>query len=62
MNESTVLANPQPMSSIELKQSATGKTAVTVKVYAATVEEAAALATAQYDTLTQRYARAGGEG
>lgn len=50
----TVQVAPQPMSSVELEQTSKG-TRCTVKVYAATVIEAAALAQAQYDSLVARY-------
>ena len=47
---------PVPQSSVELSQTAKGTTTVTVKVYAATADEAASLAQRLYDELTVKYA------
>lgn len=59
MSETTILANPAPMSSVELVQGAKGDTRVTVKVYAADPDEAARQAQALYDRLTADYAMRG---
>ena len=48
--------NPAPMSSVTLSRTARGATQVEVKCYAADIDEAAARATALYDTLTAMYA------
>jgi hypothetical protein len=58
MQETTITPNPAPQSSVELAQTAKGATTVTVKVYAATPDEAATLAARVYDELTARYAPA----
>lgn len=60
MSETAILANPTPQSSIELSQTAKGTTTVTVKVYAADPDEAAAKAQELYDLLCARYARPDG--
>ncbi len=49
---------PAPASSVELSQTAKGTTTVTVKVYAADADEAAAAAQRLYDELVSRYAPA----
>lgn len=50
-----ILANPAPQSSIEITQSAKGDARVTVKVYAADPDEAAAKAQQLYDALLAKY-------
>lgn len=52
----TVLADPAPQSSVQIEGRAKGPPAVTVKVYAADVVEAARLAREQYDALVTLYA------
>lgn len=59
MSDTTILANPAPQSSVTLTQGAKGDTRVEVKVYSATVSEAADLAQKQYDALVAYYAQGG---
>ena len=47
--------SPEPQSSVELSQTARGATQVTVKVYAASAEDAAQQAQALYDALVAKY-------
>lgn len=52
----TVTESPLPQSSVQIEGRAKGPPAVTVKVYAADVAEAARLAREQYDALVTAYA------
>ncbi len=54
-DNATVLANPAPMSSVQIEQAARGGPRITVKTYASSTAEAAEIATATYDALVQRY-------
>lgn len=54
-DSATVLTNPAPLSSVQIEQAAKGPPRCTVKVYAASVEEAAQIATDIYDRLVARY-------
>lgn len=51
----TVLTNPAPQSSVQIEQAAKGPPRMTVKVYAASADEAAEIATVIYDRLVARY-------
>lgn len=51
----TVNEAPQPLSSVQIEGRAKGPPAITVKVYAANVTEAARSAREQYDALVERY-------
>jgi hypothetical protein len=46
---------PAPLSSVQIEGRAKGPPAITVKVYAADVTEAARVAQEQYDALVERY-------
>lgn len=56
MAEAVALTNPEPQSSVRIESRAKGAPTIEVKVYSGSVQEAAALATAQYDALMRRYA------
>lgn len=52
----TVTESPAPLSSVQIEGRAKGPPAISVKVYAADVAEAARLAREQYDALVSSYA------
>lgn len=52
----TVTESPAPLSSVQIEGRAKGPPAISVKVYAADVAEAARLAREQYDALVSTYA------
>lgn len=52
----TVTESPAPLSSIQIEGRAKGPPAITVKVYAADVADAARIAREQYDALVASYA------
>lgn len=52
----TVTESPLPQSSVQIEGRAKGPPAISVKVYAADVSEAARLAREQYDALVATYA------
>jgi hypothetical protein len=52
----TICESPAPQSSVQIETRAKGAPAITVKVYAADVAEAARLAREQYDALVAAYA------
>ena len=52
----TVTESPAPMNSVQIEGRAKGPPAITVKVYAADVADAARIAREQYDALVASYA------
>ena len=57
----TLTVNPAPTSSVQIEGRQKGPPAITVKVYAADIDEAARLAAEKYDALVTRYSPAQGE-
>jgi hypothetical protein len=59
MADVTVVQSQAPMSSVQIEGRAKGPPAITVKVYAENVAEAAEAARLKYDELVERYAQEG---